>query len=215
MRSLSLLKRRAANFFFERRWGLSTSEPLGREALGYDEEQYPYEPSGWQTLGRALPRAEVGPHDVFADLGSGKGRIVFQAAKDYAFGRVIGVELSPELHEVARANIERGRRRLRCKNVELVNADVLSWRIPDDLTIVYLHNPFRGELFSAAVRRLVEHAERTGRPIRLLYVNPVDHDRLMATGAVRELSAPTAPNRPTHRSIRIYEVLPAERRRAD
>ena len=31
--------------------------------------------------------------DVFADIGSGQGRMVYMAARSYPFGRVIGVEI--------------------------------------------------------------------------------------------------------------------------
>src|SRR5580698_4756503 len=42
----------------------------------------------------------------FVDLGSGKGRALLLAS-DYPFREIIGVELSPELDRIARANIAR------------------------------------------------------------------------------------------------------------
>ena len=42
----------------------------------------------------------------FVDVGSGKGRALLLAS-DYPFREIIGVELSPELDRVARANIAR------------------------------------------------------------------------------------------------------------
>lgn len=58
------------------------------------------------------------------------GRIVYQATSRYPFGRVIGVELSVHLHEVAVDNIERNRHRLRCADVQLVRAERSSTRSP-------------------------------------------------------------------------------------
>ena len=180
-----------ARLVFEHRYGLDTTRHVGREALGFDrEEAMPYEPSGWLALSTALRRSEVGPDDVFADLGSGLGRVVFQAALRYRFGRVIGVDLSPELNEVARANVERNHKRLRCPDVEIVTADLLEWEIPADLTIAYLHNSIVGELFDDVMQRLLDFADARERPLQLIYVNPTERGRLLASGRARQLPLP-------------------------
>ena len=127
---------------------------------------------------------------MFADIGSGKGRVVFQAARRYPLRRVIGVELSAKLNDVARANLDAERDRLLCRNVELVTADVLEWAVPDDLTIAYLFNPFRGGVFAGFAERLAEAVARRRRPLRIIYVYPAEHDRLLQTGHVVELPPP-------------------------
>jgi hypothetical protein len=115
--------------------------------------------------------------------------VVLQAAA-YPLRRVIGVELSPELMEIAQHNVRRNDGRLRAE-VELVNEDVLSWQIPDDLTIVYMYNPFLGALFGKVIDRLADFAARSGRPLRLLYVNPQEQEQLAAHPRVRELPGPS------------------------
>jgi tRNA G46 methylase TrmB len=40
-----------------------------------------------------LPESEVGHDDVLLDVGSGMGRIVYQAACSYPLRRVVGVDL--------------------------------------------------------------------------------------------------------------------------
>lgn len=205
------LKRLAGGLLLERRYGLDTSGHVDAAELGYgDGERFRYEPSGWLSLRTALPRRHVSSTDVFADLGSGKGRVIFQAALRYGFKRVIGVELSERLNAVARRNIERNRGRLRCQDVQIVTADALEWEIPDDLSVVYLHNSFVGEIFSRVVHRLVEFAQRRGRPLRLIYVNPVEHERLAASAGVRELPAPGGVVARVLRlrsgAIRLYEL---------
>lgn len=195
----------------DRRYGLDTSRVVDLEELGIAHpERVPYQPSRWFALRAALGRGDVTRDDVLVDLGCGKGRIVFQAAMDYPFKRVIGVELSPELTAIARANIERNRGHLCCQDIEIVSSDVLEWTIPDDLTMVYLFNPFRGEIFAQTIARLVAWVDGHQRPLRLIYSNPREHERLMATGHVREL--------PVHRgllsrlregdAIRTYEIVP-------
>lgn len=60
-----------------------------------------YQPSGWNFLPRVLRGEEVPATDVFVDFGSGKGRVLYQAAQN-RFARVIGVEISAALSEAAR-----------------------------------------------------------------------------------------------------------------
>jgi protein-L-isoaspartate O-methyltransferase len=163
----------------------------------------------------ALPKREVGPHDVFADLGSGKGRIVLQAALMYPFKRVIGVELVEELNAVARENLERNRAKLRTRDVEIVTADLLEWEFPDDLTIVYLYNPVVGGLFEQLLKRLIAFVDRRQRGLRLIYVKPTQHERLLAESRISELPPPSgllARLRGVPPSqLRRYEIRPAPR----
>jgi SAM-dependent methyltransferase len=151
-----------------------------------------YQGSDWRILRRLLPGSAVTPADVFLDLGSGKGRVLLQAAR-LPFARVIGVEVSAELCAIAQRNVHRTRRWLRCKAVTVINADVATFRIPDDVTTAYLFNPFTGEIFARVIENLVASIERRPRTLRLLYVHPVCHRELMASDAVhlvREIRTP-------------------------
>ena len=175
----------------DRARGLETAEWRSAAELGYDRRRRSdYIPSHWLALWAALEPETISEDGVFADLGSGKGRVVIEAAR-HPFRRVIGVELSAELNECAAANLEANRHRLRCSDVQLVTADVADWRPPDDLTIAYMFNPFGREVFSAAVQRLVDLVDARRVPLRILYVNPKEHARLMATGRVVELAPPS------------------------
>jgi Histone methylation protein DOT1 len=54
--------------------------------VGLDQpERMLYAPSSWLFLPRALRSLDVDSDDVFVDFGSGKGRVVFQAAR-HPFG---------------------------------------------------------------------------------------------------------------------------------
>jgi len=204
---------RLAGRFVDRRLGLDTSGQVGVTELGFDPDRHnDYEPSRWNLLRGALPRSEVSNDDVFVDLGSGKGRVVVEAARSYPFRRVIGVELSPELIGIAAENLRRLRRPMRCSNIELVHADVSAWVPPDDLTIAYMFNSVRGAAFSAVISNLIDLVDRRDEPLRLIYVNPVEHDRLVQTGRVRQLSAPAGLRyrllRIPRNWVRVYEIAP-------
>lgn len=204
--------RRGITHALERRAGIRTEGHFTPEELGLSpDNQQRYQPSSWLALRRLLPPSDVQPSEVFIDFGSGMGRIVYQAAARYPFCRVIGVELSERLHAVAQDNIERTRERLRCQDVQLVLADALTYEIPDDVTVVYLGNPFTGSIFESVVRRLVESVERNPRRLRVLYFNPVEEKLLLAAGfrIVRRLRGmrPTAEWSRSN-SMRMYELTP-------
>ena len=140
-----------------------------------------YQPSAWSWLRKALPASDVGPADVFVDFGSGKGRIVFQAAR-YPFARVVGVEISERLNRIARANIDRNRRRLRCQNIELVTADAAAFDVPDDMTVAYFYYPFAGETFRTVIAKIVASIDRNPRRVTLIYAFPKLGDVILETG---------------------------------
>jgi Histone methylation protein DOT1 len=209
---LAFLRDGLGYLIFERRSGTRTGGEVSMEELGLaDYNRQYYKPSHWLALRRALPRRDLGSNDVFIDFGSGMGRVVLQAGR-YPLKRVIGVELSEELNAIARANLKRDRERLACRDVELVTSDALEYEIPDDVTIAYFYNPFRGDIFSTVIDRLIATVDRNPRRLRIIYLNPTEHDVLMGTGRVK-LVKKLRGFRPTkdwarEKSTYIYEVLP-------
>lgn len=80
--------------------GLAAVPARGQEEPDTD---VPYVPTPMAVVRQMLELAEVGPSDTVYDLGSGDGRIVITAAKEFG-ARGVGVEIDPELVEEARAN---------------------------------------------------------------------------------------------------------------
>jgi hypothetical protein len=212
VRPVYVFLRDQATNLMEYRSRIRTSGEIELDELGVaGPERTRYQPAKWLILRRVLPSKSVGPEDVFIDFGSGKGRVVFQAAR-YPFKRVIGVELSRELHNIAVENITRNRDRLRCGDVQLVHSDVLDYGIPDDVTVAFFHNPFTGRIFATVIDRLLASVDRRPRQVRIIYDNPVEHDRLMATGRIR-LVKQVRGLRPEaewakSNSVHLYAVLP-------
>jgi SAM-dependent methyltransferase len=66
----------------------------------------PYVPTPWVIVDEMLKLADVRADDIVYDLGSGDGRLVITAAKRYQ-ARGVGVELQPELVELARAGAKK------------------------------------------------------------------------------------------------------------
>jgi hypothetical protein len=167
-----------------------------------------YEPSGWKHLSRALRGRPIAPGDVFLDYGSGKGRIVQQAAQ-LPFARVLGIEISEELTAVARRNIDNNRESLVCGDVTLECCDVADFAVPDDVTHAYLYNSFVGPTFSAALDELVRSHDRRPRWMTLFYVHPLMADVLAAHPRFA-LEQVVGRRRRIDRRLHVYGVLPSD-----
>jgi SAM-dependent methyltransferase len=206
------LRRAFTGLLFERRYGVSTEGRLSAGELGLPRPNFSdYMPYGWLSLRRALPRSEVSTNDVFLDVGSGMGRVVLLAAMSYPFQRVLGVEISGRLHEIALRNLDISKARLQCP-VDLLQADVLDIGLPDDVTVVFLYNSLTGTAFQEFIDRLLRSVDRNPRPVRLIYANPKEAARLLATDRVR-LVRTVRGWRPasawsTSNSTRMYVILP-------
>ena len=180
-RSVESLEQRV----FDRQLGVSTRgivytddtvTTTGSDNLFYDN-------CGWLPVRRALKDLTPGPADVFVDLGSGKGQALLIAGQ-LPFQRVVGVEIHEEFSQCAKRNIERARPRLRAREVDSVTANVLEWAIPDDVSVVFMFNPFVGETFRTAVSRIFESYDRRPRTIHIVYAVPWEHNWLLSTGRV-------------------------------
>ncbi|MET0233822.1 MAG: class I SAM-dependent methyltransferase [Kibdelosporangium sp.] len=188
--SYERLRRTIGQLAYERRYGVRTAELIELDELGIAEAgRGYYVAASWRTLRRTLSRKEITSKDVFVDFGSGMGRMVLEAAR-FPFGRVVGVELSEQLHGIAQDNVQRTRQRLRCKDIQLVQTDVLQYEMPDDISVVFFNNPFQGAVFENVITRLAGSIDRNPRSIKIIYYNPVEEQAILGTGRaelVREL----------------------------
>jgi hypothetical protein len=93
---------------FERFYGVRMGGDVSLEDLGVDaSDRVSYNPTSWIPLRRALKSIGPGPDDVFADLGSGKGKELIVASQ-FPFKRVVGVEFSADIMRLAPVNVEPG-----------------------------------------------------------------------------------------------------------
>ena len=113
-------------------------------AIGYDEESLANLPDGANmglSCGNPVAIAALKEGQVVLDLGSGGGFDVFQAgAKVKAAGRVIGVDMTPEMITKARKNIEQYQQRTDFNNVEFRLGEIEYLPVPDNSIDVVLSN---------------------------------------------------------------------------
>lgn len=108
---------------------------------------------------------------TFIDLGSGKGRTLLMAS-EYPFGRVLGVELLPDLNQIALENIAKYKGGVGDR-VESICADARSFEFPPDPMVVFLFNPFPEAVLEEVLKQLLQSVEKHKRPVYLIYHNPV------------------------------------------
>ena len=142
--------------------------------------------SGHLYLARGLRGSRVAREDVFMDYGAGNGRVLLAAAR-FPFARIIGLEINEAEAAIARSNASIAGPRRRCSNIEVVIADARLWPLPDDVTYIYMFNPFWDETFEGMLERVLESLDRRPRRLTLIYANPTCGARLLATGRFERL----------------------------
>ncbi|MGE0233670.1 MAG: class I SAM-dependent methyltransferase [Flavobacteriaceae bacterium] len=147
---------------------------LGAEAFDDPDRSMAY---GYRATPRALVSwvlDELDPdyaRTSFVDLGSGRGRVVLEAARR-PFLRCLGIEISPSLHEDAEQNLRHWPRSLMaCRDVDYVCDSILRASLPEGPLLIWMFNPATDRLILRLAARLAERAA-AGQPITLVYVDP-------------------------------------------
>lgn len=120
---------------------------------------------------RELPVKDYSEY-TFIDIGSGKGRMLFVAA-ELPFRRVLGVEYSTSLHELARVNIQRfSHMRQKCRDIESVQANATDFEFPNQKLVLYLFNPFGPEVMGRMLANLEQSLDQAPRHIIIVMLWP-------------------------------------------
>jgi SAM-dependent methyltransferase len=132
----------------------------------------PYQPSSEAILSRALQHVTIRHSDyVFVDIGAGKGLVLLRAA-EYPFKSVIGVEFSESLALDAQENIRTYPNERQCNDVQCVCADATKFALPSEPVILYLFNPFQGELMDRMIENIKASLRQNPRDLWIVYINP-------------------------------------------
>ena len=168
---------------FDERFGVETSGLLydlrsGHRHDPYNNGYFAVAPSVFHSVMRAMAeRQRVDYHRfTFVDLGSGKGRAVMLAS-DYPFREVVGIELSPELDRIARANVARytaagGPGRSDRTPIRLLHGDAAELTWPAGPLLIYLWNAFTRPVMEPVLENLRASLVSEPREVYLVYIHP-------------------------------------------
>jgi SAM-dependent methyltransferase len=194
------VRNQIVNRWFAARWGRYT------DSEEHDQHQYLYEPASWLVLRIALRGRAVGEGDSFIDIGCGKGRVLLQAAR-YPFRRVIGLDRSDRMLEIASHAIDHNRRRLTCNQVELVNADIRGYELPIDVGVVFCF-PWQNAVSEVILDKVMALADARATSVLFIYYLPREHSVVEGSGRARLIKC-VRPHPVVHAyPLNVYEIMP-------
>jgi arsenite methyltransferase len=140
--------------------GCSSPNELASKSIGYSEQDMASVPEGANLglgCGNPVAIASLKKGEVVLDLGSGAGFDCFLAAQRVGpTGKVIGVDMTPEMLDIARENVQKGD----YKNVEFRLGEIENLPVADNSVDVIISNCVinlsidKGRVFEEAFRVL-------------------------------------------------------------
>lgn len=120
---------------------------------------------------RALPEYNVHYDDfVFIDIGSGMGRNLLLASH-YPFRKIMGVEISSHLHNIAEQNIARYKMsEQQCDQFELQCVNALDFSFPETDMVLYFYEPFSAVIADSFFRKLEHFLENRKHKVVLIFL---------------------------------------------
>jgi SAM-dependent methyltransferase len=121
---------------------------------------------------------------TFIDIGAGKGRALLLAS-EFAFRRIIGIELLPELAKVARENVREFEQRGLRSGIEIICEDATNFAFPVGPAVVFLFNPLPQSSLRSFLANLERWIRHNSYPVYVIYANPIFEQTI---GSVRSLT---------------------------
>ena len=160
---------------FDRQHGVETAGLIELDQLRFNSSSKTHgarydgiAPWRLKDLLRRIP-VDLDRH-TFVDVGSGKGAALFHAS-EYPFRKIVGVEFSPELHEVALRNIASFRSSTRqCNDITAICGDAGSYEYPEGPCVLFFNSPFGVPVWEKVARNLARSRRGQGKSY-LIYSN--------------------------------------------
>ena len=134
----------------------------------------------FRALLDAVPEAAIRT-STFIDVGAGMGRALLLASA-YPFRQIVGIEVSPGLHQIAKENLASARGIVqRCRDLRIVRADARLWNYPPGNLVVFLYNPFDDVALAQSMGAIVRSRAPDDR-VYVLYHTPVHETALQVFG---------------------------------
>jgi|SRR5579864_2758433 len=142
---------------------------LAKKIVSYEAVQ----PSIVRQALRALPEPSWLREYCFIDIGCGKGRALIVASES-PFRRVIGIEISSQLADIARKNAVTIRRQFPLRpKIDVVVGNATDVPLTEPKIVLFLYNPFDAELMAQLLINIESGLEHKIEHMFIVYHNPV------------------------------------------
>lgn len=137
-----------------------------------------YQPTRAWELRELFRRIQLPNKGTFVDIGSGKGRVLILAA-EYGFQRLIGVEFSKALCDVAEDNLRRYRSRTAMNfDCRIIHSDAMDYEFDPTTRVIFLFNPFDRVVMESVAGKIRDLQANTPESLYLIYNNPAQREVL-------------------------------------
>jgi len=140
------------------------------------ERTHYYADSGGLEFDKIISNFNITSRDAIVDYGSGKGGILISLSK-YPFSKITGVEIDPELVEIAKSNI----RKLNITNVEIKCCDAAEFKQLQEYNYFYFFDPFPCSVMQDVIDNIKKSILDQPRKVTIIYLNPSCHDIIEAS----------------------------------
>jgi hypothetical protein len=125
-------------------------------------------------------------------------------ASKFPFKRILGVEISKKLCDLATQNVKNylKRKRVKCHCIEIINTNASAYSIPDDASVVFLADPFPAKTLDPVLDHIVVSAKKSPRKVLIIYAGNDFCRNFIALPDIRQLRILP----PAYHFYKIYEV---------
>lgn len=184
LQSPAARSQRARELAFDQQFGLDTCGRIPLSSLDVDAGNWMHG-HGYQAIGPVEFYEELKPFEIryqdftFIDFGSGKGRALLLASR-LPFQRVVGVEFSKTLHDIAESNVEKFAAQNQCRaEIELHCMDATEFPLPEGPLVLYMNNPFDEQVMDRLIDHVSASMQHHPRRMVVCYYTPM-HGELWA-----------------------------------
>ncbi len=163
---------------FDATFGVDTARQVALSDLDVDSPNYAfgvkYQATPVALFSEMMAQLPIRHHEFnFIDFGSGKGRTLLLAAQ-LQFNRVIGVEFSMELHEIALHNVGLLRKTTPyASSICCECVDAADYNVPNGQAVYYFFHPFNEPVMRAVLGNLERSLRDAPRMAYLVYHSPL------------------------------------------
>lgn len=191
---------------FDARFGTDTSAPTFESDQKTDVHFYV--PTTASIIYEIIASLAIRPDTfTFVDMGSGKGRALL-IASEFPFRKIVGIELSQQLHEVAKRNVELYKpASQQCTAFDLKCMDALAYDYDNTPLVLFLFDPFGREILEQVIAKLETSLKASPREAHVVYVYPQFEDVFERSTVLKRVRTGGPKWKPWSRYI-VYSTAP-------